>query len=167
MRGYIVSRRRRGQNAARSLNLFVRQRVSAQNAPRFLIQSTRPGGGLEFRWTRPSFMEVVVEDRGLRAVSEIHAIVSGPANLPTSFFDDLAHSWRGWRGAKSWASYEKDLELDATTDGKGHVFLRVKLAAGASQDQWRAQVELALEAGQLAAYSEQFRVFASADQRAA
>ena len=93
--------------------------------------------------------------------------MSGPDDLPTSFFDDLAESWRGWRGTKDWASYERDLRLSATADGKGHVFVRVNLAAGASDDQWRAQVELALEAGQLGAYSTQFRVFASAGLRAA
>jgi hypothetical protein len=60
-----------------------------------------------------------------------------------------------------------DLRLSATVDGKGHVFLRVNLAAGGSDDQWRAQVELAVEAGQLEAYSKQFHVFSSAGLRAA
>ena len=141
--------------------------MSTEGNPSFVVRSTRDGARLEFRWTRPSHIEVVLEDRGLRAASEVHAVVSGPDDLPTSFFDDLAESWRGWRGTKDWASYERDLRLSATADGKGHVFVRVNLAAGASDDQWRAQVELALEAGQLGAYSTQFRVFASAGLRAA
>jgi len=107
-------------------------------------------------------MEVVLEDRGLRAVSEVHAVVSGPADLPTSFFDDLAQAWRGWGGTKEWGSYEGDLRLSATADGKGHVFMRVNLAAGRSDDQWRTQVELAVEVGQLEAYSKQLHVFSSA-----
>lgn len=137
------------------------------NSSGFILESTRPGGRLEFRWTRPAFMEVVLADRGIRAVSEIHAVVSGPADLPTAFFDGLAAEWRGWSGTKKWASYERDLELSATADGKGHVFLRVNLTAGRSDDQWRAQAELVLEAGQLEAYARNFRVFSSADQRAA
>jgi len=133
----------------------------------FVIASARPGGRLALRWTRPSFVEVVLDDHGLRATSEIHAIVSGPANLPTSFFDDMAGSWRGWRGPKDWTSYEGDLQFSATSDGKGHVFLRVKLAAGASDDLWRAETQLLLEAGQLEAYAKEFREFASAGRRAA
>jgi hypothetical protein len=127
----------------------------------FIIESTRRGGRLQFRWTRYAYLEVLLEDHGLRAASEVHAIISGPENLPTSFFDGLAHDWPGWDGTKQWASYERDLELNATSDGKGHVFLRVRLAAGGSDDQWRAQVELEIEAGQLEAYAKNFRVFSS------
>ena len=133
----------------------------------FVITSARPGARLALRWTRPSFIQVAVEDHGLRAASEIHAIVSGPANLPTSFFDDMAGSWRGWRGAKAWSSYEGDFQLSASSDGKGHVFLRVALAAGASDDLWRAETQLLLEAGQLETYAKQFHEFASAGERAA
>ncbi len=138
--------------------------MSVGSSPTFVITSARPGGRLTFRWTRPSFLEVLLEDHGLRAVSEIHAIVSGPANLPTSFFEDVANNWRGWRGAKEWSSYEGDFKLSATSDGKGHVFLRVSLGAGASDDLWRAETQLLLEAGQLEAYSKDFHEFASAGQ---
>ena len=140
--------------------------MATETATTFLIQSVRPGGRLEFQWTRPAHIAVKLQDQGLAASSEIHAIVSGPADLPTSFFDSLAESWRGWRGTKDWSSYERDLEFAAAADGKGHVFLRVKLAAGASGDQWRAQAELLLEAGQLEALAKQFRAFAFAERAA-
>jgi len=93
--------------------------------------------------------------------------VSGPDNLPTKFFIELAESWRGWRGTKDWQSYERDWKLSATADGKGHVFLQVGLAAGASDDQWRVQATLVLEAGQLEGYSQGFRAFSDAAPRAA
>jgi len=134
--------------------------VTTKAANSFVIESVRPGGRLEFQWTRPAYIAVKLQDQGLAASSEIHAIVSGPDNLPTGFFDGLAESWRGWSGTKDWASYERDLEFAATSDGKGHVFLRVKLAAGRSDDQWRAQAELLLEAGQLEPLANQFRAFA-------
>jgi hypothetical protein len=60
--------------------------------PVFVIASARPRGRLEFRWTGPAYIDVVLEDRGLRATANIHAIVSGPENLPTAFFDDLARN---------------------------------------------------------------------------
>jgi len=43
----------------------------------------------------------------------------------------------------------------------------VGLAAGASDDQWRVQTTLVLEAGQLEAYSRSFRAFSDAAPRAA
>ena len=140
--------------------------MATKTTTSFFIESIRPGGRLELQWTRPAYMAVKLEDHGLTASSEIHAIVSGPADLPTAFFDSLAESWRGWRGTKDWSSYERDLEFAAAADGKGHVFLRVKLAAGASDDQWRAEVQLLLEAGQLEAVAKQFRVFAFAERAA-
>ena len=119
------------------------------------------------RWTGPSFFEVVLEDHGLRAVSRVHAVVSGRADLPTTFLEDLARNWRGWSGAKSWKSYEGDLRLNATADGKGHVFLQVQLAAGASNDLWRAEAMLVVEAGQLDEYVKGFHAFSNAEPRAA
>ena len=140
--------------------------MATKTATPFLIESVRPGGRLEFQWTRQAYLAVKLQDQGLAASSEIHAIVSGPADLPTAIFDSLAEGWRGWRGTKDWSSYERDLEFAAAADGKGHVFLRVKLAAGASDDQWRAQAELLLEAGQLEALAKQFRAFAFAERAA-
>jgi len=134
---------------------------------RFVITSRDPSARLALRWTRPAYLEIVLEDQGLRAQSEIHAVVSGPDNLPTKFFIELAESWRGWRGTKDWQSYERDWKLSATADGKGHVFLQVGLAAGASDDQWRVQATLVLEAGQLEGYSQGFRAFSDAAPRAA
>ncbi len=120
--------------------------MATRTVTTFVIESVRPGGRLEFGWTRPAYISVKLQDQGLVASTEVHAIVSGPDNLPTRFFDGLAESWRGWSGTKDWASYERDLEFAATADGKGHIFLRVKLAAGGSDHQWRAQAELLVEA---------------------
>jgi hypothetical protein len=137
------------------------------NDPVFVLESARPRGRLEFRWTGPSYMDVVLEDRGLRATANVHAIVSGPDNLPTAFFDDLAQNWRGWRSAKEWESYEGDFQLRATTDGRGHVFLLARLAAGLSEDCWSAQAMLVVEAGQLEACAKDMHFFARNEPRAA
>jgi len=56
--------------------------VATKTATPFLIESVRPGGRLEFQWTRPAYLAVKLQDQGLAASSEIHAIVSGPADLP-------------------------------------------------------------------------------------
>jgi uncharacterized protein DUF6228 len=133
----------------------------------FAISSARSPGKLSLRWTGPSYFDVVLEDRGLHAVSNVHGVVSGSTDLPTGFLEDLAENWRGWRGAKEWQSYEGDFQLKATADGRGHVFLLVSLAAGLSDDRWRAQATLVLEAGQLDSFAKDFHAFLRAEPRAA
>jgi hypothetical protein len=41
------------------------------------------------------------------------------------FFAELAASWRGWRGERTYESIEHDLRIVATHDG--HVRLKVRL----------------------------------------
>jgi uncharacterized protein DUF6228 len=133
----------------------------------FAISSARAPGKLSFKWTGPAYFDVVLEDRGLHAVSNVHGIVSGSTDLPIGFFEDPAENWRGWPGAKEWQSYEGDFQLKATADGKDHVFLFVSLAAGLSDDQWRAQATLVLEAGQLDRFVKDFHAFLLVEPRAA
>ncbi|MGH9814311.1 MAG: DUF6228 family protein [Candidatus Acidiferrales bacterium] len=67
-----------------------------------------------------------------------------------SYWASLAEEWRGWTGSKVWKSHEQDLELAATSDGKGHISLKVTLNRGsASASGWQAQTTLVIEAGQL------------------
>lgn len=65
------------------------------------------------------------------------------------FFDDLAKHWKGWSDTKSWTSLEGGLRLEATTDGLGHIYLRVILRAIEIAAGWRVQTTLLIEAGQL------------------
>jgi hypothetical protein len=66
------------------------------------------------------------------------------------FFGELGQNWRtGWSGEKAYMSLEGHLELKATRDKLGHVFLRVVLHDQLSRGDWIAGVTLELEAGQL------------------
>jgi hypothetical protein len=67
----------------------------------------------------------------------------------THFFAALAASWRGWSGSKTAESLEGHLFLEATSDRAGHVRLRVRLRGAIVEDDWRAELSLHLEAGQL------------------
>src|SRR5262249_46137098 len=64
--------------------------------------------------------------------------------------DDLAESYRGWDGVRTWESLEGDLRIDATHDGQGHVNLRfvVRGPRGYEPDAWEASVVVTVDAGE-------------------
>ena len=72
----------------------------------------------------------------------------------TKFFTALAGDWRGWSGARSHESLEGHLRLDCTSDSFGHVDVRVALRGLLTDDDWRAEVTLHLEAGGLGRLAE-------------
>lgn len=63
-----------------------------------------------------------------------------------SFLSDLAESWRGWEGTKTYNSLEYDLTVEARREG-GHNVLRFTVRAGTSQS-WTATLVVMLEAGE-------------------
>jgi len=71
----------------------------------------------------------------------------GP-ELP-AFFKELAISWRGWTGEKTWRSLEGEFWMIATSDSLGHITIKVTLQPSAGPDVWRASTYVHIEAGQL------------------
>lgn len=47
-----------------------------------------------------------------------------------NLFSDLANSWEGWEGEKSWESTEHDLTITAVSDSLGHCLLTFTLRDG-------------------------------------
>lgn len=100
---------------------------------------------------------------GVKGEGSFRARLDGGATGPTvevsvydihydtlaSFFADVASNWRGWAAAKSWYSLEGHLNLDATSDRLGHVFLRARLRSMDIASDWDVSATLLLEAGQL------------------
>jgi hypothetical protein len=86
--------------------------------------------------------------------SGIHA--RGVVDLPSSdsghdiglagFFQELAASWRGWPGARTWASLCGCLRLEATHDGIGYVILAATLTP--LYEAWSARIAVQVEAGE-------------------
>src|SRR5262249_40761466 len=62
----------------------------------------------------------------------------------------LAGADRGWDGVRTWESLERDLRIDATHDGQGHVNLRfvVRGPRGYEPDAWEASVVVTVDAGE-------------------
>src|SRR5262245_39099383 len=89
----------------------------------------------------------IAEVRGLNLVAHARVVTYMPQGL-VELFADMATNWKGWNGAKTWASLEGELELAAEMDKAGHVGLTVRLRKGAPAA-WAVTVELLIEAGQL------------------
>jgi hypothetical protein len=68
------------------------------------------------------------------------------------YFGELAASWRGWDGDKSWAALEGDVVIAASHDGRGTIGVVVELRglpSIRSDPDWRAALVLTLDAGAL------------------
>ncbi len=65
-----------------------------------------------------------------------------------AFFADLASSWRGWDGEKTWASAEGDLEISVTADALGHCTFAFVVRDGPTWS-WLARLErIRVDAGE-------------------
>jgi len=113
--------------------------------PPLLIRSRESGLSVELIWVGPDHYTAHIRGFGLDASDTVWGHAAGGL---TAFFGDIAASWKGWEGTKSWAPLESTLSMSARTDRGGHVFLDVTLASGAG-DSWRVFAPLVLEAGQL------------------
>ena len=91
---------------------------------------------------------VELADSGLhaRGVVDIQCPDSGRDTDLAEFFQELAGSWRGWAGARTWRSLCGCLRLEATHDGVGHVSLAATLAP--LYEAWSARVVVQVEAGE-------------------
>jgi hypothetical protein len=63
------------------------------------------------------------------------------------FFSDLAQSWRGWAGAKSWTSPEHDLSMRATHESGGRVVIEILLRDGPVHS-WSVSMAVEVEPGE-------------------
>jgi hypothetical protein len=79
-----------------------------------------------------------------------------------AFFSDLAESWRGSEGEKSWHSAEGDLSINATVDRLGHWNMEFTVRDGETSS-WQADVDgFTINAGEdMASASRSIRAWAS------
>jgi len=87
----------------------------------------------------------------------------GYGHPPSDLLSQLASSWSGWTGKKSWGSMEGELSIDATSDRTGHVTLAARLTAPwtghVEAAPWSVEARIFLEAGQLAAVAREAEAF--------
>lgn len=64
-----------------------------------------------------------------------------------AFLTELAEAWRGWTGIKVWESPERDLTIEARSDGGSHVKLLLIVRDGPVYT-WKTSIEIDVEAGE-------------------
>lgn len=73
-----------------------------------------------------------------------------PNGNPTAFLEDLANNWKGWEGEKKFETYESELIIEASHDGRGHIDLQVYLSTNQEpRNPWNVKALIELEAGDL------------------
>ena len=81
---------------------------------------------------------IELRSKGLRIEREVFMLGFEWGNL-AAFFTDLADSWHGWHGEKSWESVEHDLKITASSDSTGHCLMTFTVQDG-PMFSWRAEV---------------------------
>lgn len=128
------------------------------------IKSSRSAGELKLSDPKPpgsrypvEYVRVSLREKDI-AASSAKIFLYTPHDL-AGFFEDLAANWRGWEGAKSWASIEEDFALSCKSDSLGHVAMEVTLKSGLYEDDWRVKAVIYMDAGQLEAIASNVRRF--------
>jgi hypothetical protein len=100
-------------------------------------------------------IQVGVTAVGMTASAPVYHLAGDQLAL---YFRGLAVAWKGWKGEKEWRSVEGTFRFSATMDRTGHVELGVHLENGVPFD-WRVQMNLRIEAGQLEMIAQRVLVF--------
>ncbi|ASW54873.1 DUF6228 family protein [Plantactinospora sp. KBS50] len=88
-----------------------------------------------------------LDDVGVDAVTSVRTL---DGDGIVAWADSLAESFHGWDGVRTWQSLERDLRIDATHDGRGHVSLRfvIRGPQGYEPGAWEASVVVTLDSGE-------------------
>jgi|GEM_PF-410385 len=132
-----------------------------------VIKSVRGGGELKFSNPEPisspgpvEYFLISLKLEGLDAAVRVYTppFYGSPREL-AALFDDLAKSWRGWTGEKSWGSLEDEITFCCTCDKLGHIAVSARLRNHLLYPSWEASGVLEVEAGQLDSIARAVRKF--------
>jgi hypothetical protein len=90
-------------------------------------------------------IEIDLQDHGLMLHADAYPFMA--ESLPT-FLLELAGSWRGWDGVKTWGTLEGELSLSFSHNKVGYVFVKVEVRHP-TQQRWRCQTGFTLEPASL------------------
>ena len=115
--------------------------------PDFELTSTKDGVRLMLSPVGPRTYSASIAGRNLNVSTTIHDVL-GEIYVFPKFWEELASSWKGWSGERTWSSLEGDLKFTATSDNLGHITIRCHLSSGGFEG-WSITVWLHCEAGAL------------------
>jgi hypothetical protein len=133
------------------------------------IKSSRSAGELKLSEPKPpglshpvEYIRVSLQDHEI-AASSARIYIYEPFAL-AAYFEELASAWKGWAGKKEWSSVEGDFSLSCTSDGLGHVAMRVTLKSGLYDDDWCVQAVIFVDGGQLEELAVKTKAFLHAER---
>jgi len=91
-------------------------------------------------------LAISIRDTDLAAGRDVYEGYSSGFESLAAFFEELAGSWRGWQGERTYESIEHDLRITATHDG--HVRLKIRPCRSTGPDGWTVEATLRLDAGE-------------------
>lgn len=122
-----------------------------------IIKSTRGGRTLTFSNRNGDYFDAELAGDSISAKKGIWGYTDTAFLI--DLFDSFARDWKGWEGERHWAAIEGDLDLTATSDRLGHIRLDVVLLNNGSEDDWKVDAPVYLDAGSLDALASKVRVF--------
>ncbi|HYV38982.1 MAG TPA: DUF6228 family protein [Gemmataceae bacterium] len=132
----------------------------------FMVKGARRGEYLEFFDRNPADSTKPVEefsvrivDMNLSASTRVFAGHSGFNSHPAPFFAEMSRQWKIWEDELIWESIEHELNLGATYDRFGHIYLCVALRSGIGEWEWSIRSIVTVEAGQLERLARDAAVF--------
>jgi Family of unknown function (DUF6228) len=115
-------------------------RIGSMSATMTLACARRlPNGAAEL-------LDVTIRDVDLTAGRAVYAGYAEGFGLLAEFFAELAASWRGWKGERTYESIDHDLRIVATHDG--HIQLKVRLWQSGDPDGWTVETIFRIDAGE-------------------
>ena len=123
--------------------------------PLLRIASVNSGHVLELEPDGPEYIAARITGPIVRG--SVRAWLYEDASALVEFFESMAAEWQGWITAKTWASIEGELNLEATVDRVGHVTVAIRMRSVGGPDPWELAVSLDTEAGQLAGLAREAR----------
>lgn len=112
-----------------------------------IIKSADTGAKPEFLDVKGEYFTVVFSSVTLSASQRVWSYTD--CRQLTNLFWEMAQSWQGWEGVKTWGSIEGEFNLACTSDKLGHVTLEVDLVERDTNEPWSPKFNIQIEAGQL------------------
>ncbi len=129
--------------------------VGARTVQSFHIKSVSGAGSIEFFDRLPDDREIPIEEYWVR-ITDANLSAAGRVCAscyiqvhPAPLFAEMAEKWAGWPGELVWESVEGELLLRCTQDRAGHVSVRITLQSGWTNRDWKLDLQIWTEAGQL------------------
>lgn len=100
---------------------------------------------------------ITIRGHGLEATLPVE---NPPYGFPPSiFFENLSSSWQHWKAEYDWGAIEGEYDLSAKADKLGHIAITACLYSRGWETEWKAEVTVTIEAGQLTAIESKAKRF--------